>query len=250
MKTEAMGYIDLATEEWLRAPTRDTAGRILYAARKPQRLAGRWLLALCARGQYPRRIRFVGACESGIISDSVLLPRPIALQELGIIWSREASQGKYLNRDDLQLLMQFSPPTTAVSVSVGASIRLDAATRKVIENRAIEIATSLYADHYRIEIHGKPYDLKCTAEGDEVHVEVKGSSIASEVVILTPNEVSHARTAPCRVDFVHVTKIQVAYDVFGTPTASGGGVSRHIKNWTPSDSDLVATEYEYRLPRT
>ena len=37
------------------------------------------------------------------------------------------------------------------------------------------------------------YDLRCTRQGEELHVEVKGTTSQGERVLLTRNEVAHAR---------------------------------------------------------
>lgn len=50
---------------------------------------------------------------------------------------------------------------------------------------------------YELTEVGKPYDLRALKDGDELHVEVKGSSQPADDVELTINEVRHAiATAP------------------------------------------------------
>lgn len=123
----------------------------------------------------------------------------------------------------------------------------DAAVRQAIELRAVDLAI----EHYRalraesIEILGKPYDLRVKLDGVERHVEVKGSSAEVDAVLLTRNEVRHAREfAP--VDLILVESIR--YDRIDGEVSTSGGKVTFWSDWTPADEDLEAQEYRYRLP--
>ncbi|MGQ0846518.1 MAG: protein NO VEIN domain-containing protein [Sporichthyaceae bacterium] len=131
----------------------------------------------------------------------------------------------------------------------GALTRIqDPVLRKAVENhavdRAIEHYTSLGATD--IEVLGKPYDLKLRLAGQELHVEVKGSSLAIGTVELTANEVSHARdhqpTALVVVDGIVWTRSSD-----GT-IATAGGRTRVWSNWEPDDESLRPRSYAYTLP--
>ena len=89
------------------------------------------------------------------------------------------------------------------------------------------------------------FDLLCTRDGEELHVEVKGRSTDAATVILTRNEVAHAREHPTAL-FV-VSNISVSRDKSGTP-ASGGDYRVYEDPWQPNDDDLTPLAHSYRLP--
>lgn len=123
----------------------------------------------------------------------------------------------------------------------------DAAARQAIELHAVDLAIK----HYRtlgaesIDVLGKPYDLRVQLDGLERHVEVKGSSAEVDAVLLTRNEVRHAREfAP--VDLFLVESIH--YERIDGEVSTSGGKVTYWSDWTPADEDLEAQEYRYRLP--
>jgi hypothetical protein len=127
-----------------------------------------------------------------------------------------------------------------------AGYERDSKTRKAIEDRAIVVAKETYESQgYTIEEVGKPYDLRCLRNSEEVRVEVKGTRSNGESVIVTVGEVEHARKASCRVDFVLVTGITVIAEPKGGVIADGGDIACHIKDWKPAEGDLTPTEYRY-----
>src|ERR1035437_6533798 len=72
---------------------------------------------------------------------------------------------------------------------------LDSAARKVIENRAMNAAIKYYKlKGYSVENVSakKSYDLYCTKKYKKYYVEVKGSLLTIDRIILTPNEVEYA----------------------------------------------------------
>lgn len=97
------------------------------------------------------------------------------------------------------------------------------------------------------DVHGtKSYDLICR-RGDEVkHVEVKGTTTDGAEVILTRNEVRHAREHPCTVLFV-VSDITVERAEDGTVTATGG--KQHPYDpWHLDDGTLTPLGFRYQVP--
>ncbi len=92
------------------------------------------------------------------------------------------------------------------------------------------------------------FDLKCALGGEFLHVEVKGSAGLAERVVLTANEVEHARTWTGEVALAIVSEIQLTLDEDGTPRAFGGT----LELWHPWQIDageLVPSEFYYRPPR-
>jgi hypothetical protein len=93
------------------------------------------------------------------------------------------------------------------------------------------------------------YDLACrNPEGEALHVEVKGTRTLGEKVILTANEVAHARrVSECGAQHMLyvVSQINVAESKIITCSA---GSPLLLWPWTISEDDLIATEYAYTIP--
>ena len=90
------------------------------------------------------------------------------------------------------------------------------------------------------------YDLECSKDQEVVHVEVKGTTGVGDSVVLTRNEVEHARTYPDTHLFI-VGEIRLSYEG-NAPVTAGGRLVRHITDWRPLDDDLEATQFRYRVP--
>lgn len=123
----------------------------------------------------------------------------------------------------------------------------DSRVRKAIEKHAVSVATSHYFQlgAKQIEELGKPYDLRAFFDERELHVEVKGSLRSLTSVILTKNEVEHARQTLGTELFV-VDEIQMYVAQSGGIETSGGRV-RIWTNWIPSNESLVAKVFEHSL---
>lgn len=123
------------------------------------------------------------------------------------------------------------------------------AHNKAVELRAMDEAMR----HYReagwevedISLQKLGYDIRCTRDDEELHVEVKGVSSDGSDVNLTRNEVIHAREYRASALFV-LSHIEVTYDDTG-PVANGGQ-ARIFDPWrVDDDGELTATTYSYRL---
>ena len=78
------------------------------------------------------------------------------------------------------------------------------------------------------------------------HVEVKGTTTDGAEVILTPNEVRHARDNPCTALFV-LSNITVERAEDGTVTATGG--KQHLFDpWHLDDGTLTPLGFRYQVP--
>lgn len=117
-----------------------------------------------------------------------------------------------------------------------------------VEALAMYTATEFYSQAWDVEdVHGREsYDLICR-RGDEVkHVEVKGTTTDGAEVILTPNEVRHARKYPCTALFA-LSNISVERAEDGTVTATGG--TRHLYDpWRVDDGILTPLGFRYQVP--
>lgn len=124
---------------------------------------------------------------------------------------------------------------------------MDSVVRTAIERYAVGIAKGHYLEQGASEVVelGKPYDLRVLVDGEEKHVEVKGSLRALTSVILTRNEVRHARETP-RTELVVVDRIRMTTDTSGDPSMSGGKL-RIWKDWAPADESLVVKAFDHAL---
>jgi hypothetical protein len=89
------------------------------------------------------------------------------------------------------------------------------------------------------------YDLRCTKDDEELHVEVKGTASKGLEVVLTPNEVAHCRQYP-HMALAVVREIKVGQD----ETIESPGKLRVIDPWSIDESHLTPSEYSYRIPST
>lgn len=129
----------------------------------------------------------------------------------------------------------------------GAGFVSDPKRRKAIELHAENMAVARYeSEGWLVERLGKPYDLRCTRNGEERRVEVKGTTGAATSVELTVNEVQHARNPLHTVDLYVVSDIKV--DSRTDPCTTAEGRVLHLRDWEPSDEDLRPRSFEYRLP--
>lgn len=96
-----------------------------------------------------------------------------------------------------------------------------------------------------IEVLGKPYDLLVRGPNGERHVEVKGSSLRIDKILLTINEVIHARTHAATDLFV-VDEIEWQLEVDGA-FKTAGGRKRIWRSWSPQDERLSAVQFQYEL---
>ena len=141
----------------------------------------------------------------------------------------------------------------------GAEVALDEPTkeqgyesdpeiRKLVETYAMSLATTHYERSSRVTVVGKPYDLDCRSASEHFRVEVKGTRGDGAAVIVTRNEVRHARSGGYRVELFLVSRIEVVGAV-GERAAKGGAVSI-LDRWIPEDGDLEPLQYSYRVPRS
>ena len=130
----------------------------------------------------------------------------------------------------------------------GQGFQLDQDVKVAVEARAMNVATDFYSGAWTVEdVHGsKSYDLVCR-RGDEVkHVEVKGTTTDGAEVILTPNEVRHAREHPNTALFV-LSNVGIERAEDGTVTATGG--MRHLYDpWHLDDGTLTPLGFRYQVP--
>lgn len=123
----------------------------------------------------------------------------------------------------------------------------DPARRKAVEVRAEEVAIKiLEAEGYELVGRpGKPYDLAFVRGDEQLHVEVKGSSVAVDAVILTRNEVAHA--SEHTTTLIVVDQIEVRLGADGEYECRNGR-PRRWDAWVPAPEALTALQHSYVLP--
>ena len=130
----------------------------------------------------------------------------------------------------------------------GQGFQLDQEAKVAVEAHAMNTATKSYAKDWDVEdVHGtESYDLVCRRGSEVKHVEVKGTTEDGAEVILTPNEVDHARAMTDVALFI-VSNVVVERADDETVTASGGICRRHDP-WRIDDGTLRPLGFKYRVP--
>jgi hypothetical protein len=163
-----------------------------------------------------------------------------------------------LDRESLERLLQgqgADPDAESVEAvvaaaagrprSVGQGFLISYESRVAIERHAVHTAIRYYeAGGWRVADVGavESFDLRCERDGQEVHVEVKGTTGNGEQIILTPNEVAHARVA--ETELFIVIGIEVALSDNRPPVATGGH-AHVLSPWAVHDHCLRAVGFFY-----
>ena len=132
-------------------------------------------------------------------------------------------------------------PRQGFNVPVGA--------RRAVEDHAMKQAMAYFTQQeWNVEdVHGQEsYDLRCLKRGQELHVEVKGTSSAGLEIVLTRNEVAHARHFPA-------VALYVLAEVVWKSTRRGyrakGGREFIYNPWRIDDGKLKPLAYTYKPPK-
>ena len=109
-------------------------------------------------------------------------------------------------------------------------------------------ATEFYRESWDVEdVHGRQsYDLVCRRGGEEMRVEVKGTTTDGTAVILTPKEVEHARSHGHTVLFI-LSDISLNWAEDGTVVATGG-IPHPFDPWNIDDGTLTPIGFRYQPP--
>jgi hypothetical protein len=92
----------------------------------------------------------------------------------------------------------------------------------------------------------RSYDFDCERDGVNLRVEVKGTRGSSDEILVTANEVRHAREHG-GVALAIVSGIKVRRDGQGKPVADGGTLM-WIRPWSIDQGTLVPLAYSWRVP--
>ena len=133
-------------------------------------------------------------------------------------------------------------------VGHGQGYESDPKVRKAIELRAMHLAE----EHYRrqgftvdVTADRFPFDLRCTRDGTEVRVEVKGTRSDGSTIEMTSAEVENARGTAWRTDLYVVCGLTLL-DEGGTVEAVGGEFLIR-ESWKPEPEDLTPVRYRVRV---
>jgi hypothetical protein len=125
---------------------------------------------------------------------------------------------------------------------------LDPIAKACIEAHAMELAKKHYSAEWDVADHHSkhPYDLLCTRGTDALYVEVKGTTSTGAAVIVTSNEVTHARTHGPATELFVVTKIRLDRSEDGRLTASEGQ-PRILVDWAGAEAVIVPLAFKVVL---
>lgn len=125
---------------------------------------------------------------------------------------------------------------------------LNQAARKVIENKAMNSAMKYFKSKgYDVEnvSSKKCYDLECRKNSKKIFVEVKGSILPVDKIILTFNEVEFAKKNKGKMNLFLLHSIKLAKNK--KKYKAVGGKEHIINNWNIESKNLKPIQYLYKL---
>jgi hypothetical protein len=129
----------------------------------------------------------------------------------------------------------------------GQGFLVDPVERRALERYAMQMATRHYqARGWQVEDVSShcPFDLQCTrADRQVLHVEVKGTTSNGSAILLTRNEVEHARATYPHVALYIVADLQVGAE----SSAISGGRVIVCEPWQPHEEYLRPLAYTYSM---
>ncbi len=118
----------------------------------------------------------------------------------------------------------------------GQGFANDIAVRRAIERHAVDSACRhLRTEGWTVDDVGdtESFDLRCTRDGEQLHVEVKGTTSAGASVMVTINEVRHA--GPFRGSRCSSSRRLGSNAMLMVDLRAEGGDERLINPWVPAD---------------
>ncbi len=157
----------------------------------------------------------------------------------------------------LDLIRSYLPntkkksPSTKSSASQGRGLTHE--QRKAVENWSVSRAVEYFAPMPLKDVGSREsWDLEGIRNGAPLRIEVKGSTGGLDKIILTRNEVRHAKE--CRdgnaiqLALVLVEHIQLQEPSGDEKWHASGGTLKVIDPWIVQEGGLSASQYEYTLP--
>lgn len=132
----------------------------------------------------------------------------------------------------------------------GQGRRPNAAERKAIEDAAMDAAFVHYKedDWYTENVSQERigYDIRCRrGDGEELHVEVKGTVGNAQSVILTAGEVAHAEAFPEQAALFVLFNVQIRGT--GNDVVAFGGTPHWLDPWELDPQRLTPRTFTYAL---
>ena len=172
------------------------------------------------------------------------LGKPETTRQVATRTSKRTSAAKQ------QSAQPSKPSVFDTKPSGGQGYEQNPLVRKAIENRAMQVAKSVYENNgYSVEdtSANSSYDLRCAKDGKQhILVEVKGTRDLPTQVTLTANEVKVSQDPTVRWDLFIVHSINVSKD--SEEIIAEGGKIRLHQNHVIKDADLTPTEFRYSVP--
>lgn len=147
---------------------------------------------------------------------------------------------------------EFAIAEVAGKKRSGQGFRIGVAERQAIEQYAMQVAIAHYEEQgWSVEDVSATcsYDLMCKRNGgEELHVEVKGTTSDGKQILLTANEVEHARYRYPHVALFVLTNIKIERTSTGEIRPSGGE-KLPIDQWNVDEGVLTPLAYAYIVPK-
>lgn len=186
-----------------------------------------------------RRITSLSALQQGLVRTLYKMSASDAkylLRKARLAAATKASAGAAKARPDEERALH--------DIRAGQGFEDDPSVRRALESAAVSRAKAYYRQKgYKVQEHGRPFDLMCRKARKTLYVEVKGSRTKAAKIWLTPNEIKFARAHAMQLFVVHSLKLKSTDDGL----LALGGVRRVVTPWRPRDSQLKAVMYSYTL---
>lgn len=143
---------------------------------------------------------------------------------------------------------EASPSPPQVHMDRSSQYMLDAAARKAVEVRAMQMAIERLREKWDrvLDVSAtESFDLLCQSASETLHVEVKGTTSDGETIVLTRNEVLHARNKQIPMALYVVSKIDLMFE--GSIPIATGGVLTCYEPWTIDEFELQPLSFQCRL---
>jgi hypothetical protein len=130
----------------------------------------------------------------------------------------------------------------------GQGFSISPQARKALDDYAMQTATQYYVDRgYDVKnvSLNESYDLRCSKGAETLDVEVKGTQTLGEKVLLTKNEVRHARDTHPNIALFILHSVSLGGPSLA-PVCSGGAM-REIRPWALNDDKLEALTFAYTV---
>lgn len=227
------------------------------------------------RGSWEVKLRFdarfgdvlCDPLECVFVNEEQLLRMPVSRAQ----WQRQSS-GTRLDGKAARLIDQLISPVASLgqltfqretddaivdivdliktSRTSGQGFTISPLVRRAVEVHAVKRAKAHYEGKgYSVKLVGKPYDLLCTrGDRETLYVEVKGTQGIGLEILLTPNEVIHARQQRDHMVLFVVSGIVVSDQESDDPLATGGDDAIY-EPWNVDDGDLRPIGYCLKISR-